>query len=88
MENVSEEIVSAVATEQLIHAKSKLRYENFYLMFEKWKKIVKTISEEIIFAYMEEKAKTVKASNLRSTYSMMRSTHLINDNINISKFQR
>lgn len=92
VENVPDEIsnAAAAATEQLLPEKSKLRYEKVYNIFIKWMeaKKVKTVSEDVILAYLAEKSAIVKSSSLWSMYSMLKSTILVKKNVNIAKFPK
>jgi hypothetical protein len=47
---------------------------------------VKTVSENVVLAYLMEKSKTVKSSTLWSTYSMLKLTLNIRDGIGVTKF--
>jgi hypothetical protein len=47
---------------------------------------VKTVSENVVLAYLMEKSKTVKSSTLWSTYSMLKLTLNIRDGIDVTKF--
>jgi hypothetical protein len=47
---------------------------------------VKTVSENVVLAYLKEKSKTVKSSTLWSTYSMLKLTLNIRDGIGVMKF--
>ena len=90
-ENVPYEIsnAAAAATAQLLPEKSKSRYENVYDLFTRWMdmKKCKTITEDVILAYLAQKSETVKSSTLWSMYSMLKSTILVKKNVNIATFQ-
>ncbi|KAJ8914397.1 hypothetical protein NQ315_017487 [Exocentrus adspersus] len=45
-------------------------------------------NETVLLAYLSEKAKKVKPSTLWSYYSMLKSTLLVNDNCDISKYSK
>lgn len=79
---------SAIA--DLIPTKSKRQYEKSYSEFNDWcrKKNVKTVSENILLAYLLEKSKTVKSSTLWSTYSMLKCMLNIKDGIDVRKFTK
>ena len=86
-EYVPQEITDAAnqASLNLLPDKSKTRYQAALSIFEQWcsKKNVKCINETVILAYFSEKSKTSKASTLWSHYSMLKSTLIINKNIDI-----
>jgi hypothetical protein len=46
---------------------------------------VKTVSENVVLAYLMEKSKTVKSSTLWSTYSMLKLTLNIRDGTGVSE---
>lgn len=78
------------AISNLLPAKSKQLYEKTYIQFRSWctsKKVVK-VSENAILAYLEEKSKKVKPSTLWSTFSMLKSTLNVKENIDVRKFPK
>lgn len=80
-----------LASTNLLPDKSKLRYIKSYDAFKNWcqKKQIKSMpSENVMLAYFSELAKNKKPSTLWATYSMLRTTLNINDNIDISKFSK
>lgn len=81
---------AAAATYELLPKKSRSRYEQVFKNFESWleKKNVRIISEDVILAYLFEKSKILKSSSLWSNYSMLKSTLLINKNVDISKYPK
>lgn len=91
-ENVPWEIsnIAAAATAQLLPEKSKSRYENVYDSFTKWMEMkhCKSITEDVILAYLAHKSETVKSSTLWSMYSMLKSTILVKKNVNIAIFPK
>jgi hypothetical protein len=78
------------ATLNLLPARSRIKYESSYDQFIKWRNQynTKSLSENILMAYFEKLSKTCKASTLWSRYSMLRSTLLINDNVNIADYKK
>lgn len=77
------------AISKLLPSKSRLAYEKEYKNFQKWKN-VKNIkgqgsTENVLLAYFSEKSKKMQPSSLWSYYSMLKSTILVNENINISR---
>jgi hypothetical protein len=72
----------------LIPEKSKRQYDKCYNDFKERcnKNNVKTVSENVVLAYLMEKSKTVKSSTLWSTYSMLKLTLNIRDGIGVTKF--
>jgi hypothetical protein len=69
-------------------AVSKRRYDKCYNDFKERrnKNNVKTVSENVVLAYLMEKSKTVKSSTLWSTYSMLKLTLNIWDGTGVTKF--
>jgi hypothetical protein len=67
--------IADCAVSNLIPEKSKRQYDN-----------VKTVSENVVLAYLMEKSKTVKSSTLWSTYSMLKLTLNIRDGTGVTKF--
>lgn len=86
--NIPMEIKEAAttATLELLPEKSTTRYEMAYTTFVKWQNIkcVKSVNEDVILAYISEKAKSLKSSSLWSHFSMLKKTLLIKKNININ----
>jgi hypothetical protein len=76
------------AVSNLIPEKSKRQYDKCYNDFKERcnKNNVKTVSENVVLAYLMEKSKTVKSSTLWSTYSMLKLTLNIRDGIGVTKF--
>jgi hypothetical protein len=75
------------AVSNLIPEKSKRQYDKCYNDFKERcnKNNVKTVSENVVLAYLMEKSKTVKSSTLWSTYSMLKLTLNIRDGIGVSE---
>lgn len=84
------EVLSAATNiiQDLLPSKSKRQYENAYSQFMDWRneKRVNKLSENVLLAYFGEKAKTVKGSTLWATYSMLKSTCNIKENVDIGKY--
>ncbi|KAJ8983236.1 hypothetical protein NQ317_005325 [Molorchus minor] len=80
-------IVSS-ALSDLIPKKSKRQYEKCYSEFKDWcdKQNVKTISENILLAYLIQQSKVVKSSTLWSIYSMLKCLLNIREGIDVRKF--
>lgn len=79
---------AATATADLLPDKSKKIYEKEFRMFSEWREAnsIKGVNEEVLLAYFSNKSKKVKPSSLWSYYSMLKSTILINENVDISKY--
>lgn len=85
----SGQILKAVqdATINILPEKSRKVYLCSYTKFKDWCVANEAdVNEDSLLAYFYGKSKSIKASSLWSEYSMVRSTLLINDNIDISKF--
>jgi hypothetical protein len=80
--------IADCAVSNLIPEKSKRRHDKCYNDFKERcnKNNVKTVSENVVLAYLMEKSKTVKSSTLWSTYSMLKLTLNIRDGIGVTKF--
>lgn len=76
------------ALSELIPAKSKRQYEKCYSEFKDWcdKEKVKTVSENILLAYLMHKSKVIKSSTLWSIYSMLKCMLNVRDGIDVRKF--
>ncbi|RZC00578.1 uncharacterized protein BDFB_012126, partial [Asbolus verrucosus] len=70
--------------------KSKALYEKTYGIFEDWfgAKKVKEIAEDVILAYLEQRSRQVKPSTLWFTFSMLKATLNVKENINLGKFSK
>lgn len=76
--------------EQLLPEKSKKLYLKIYSEFKDWclGKKIGTTSENVLMVYFNEQAKTKKASTLWATYSMLKSTISLKENIRIENYPR
>ncbi|XP_024876295.1 uncharacterized protein LOC112457459 [Temnothorax curvispinosus] len=76
--------------ENVLPTKSKEKYTNTYNKFMQWTitKETKPLSENTILTYLTELSKTHKPSTLWATYSMLKTTLNINNNINITEYGR
>ncbi|KAJ8983445.1 hypothetical protein NQ317_013318 [Molorchus minor] len=76
------------ALSDLIPKKSKRQYEKCYSEFKDWcdKQNVKTMSENILLAYLMQQSKVVKSSTLWSIYSMLKCLLNIREGIDVRKF--
>lgn len=85
----SYETTNAVAL-NLLPEKSRQIYLKQYENFMKWCNThnVKNFKEEVFLEYFQEKTKGLKSSTLWSTYSMLKSTIMVKNNIDISKFPK
>lgn len=74
--------------QSLLPEKSKSKYELAYSQFMKWKlqNKITIISENVMTAYMRQLSERIKPSTLWTTYSMLRTTLSIKENVDISKF--
>lgn len=81
---------SNVQCDQLLPQKSKEFYLKVYAQFKDWCKIKKVakVSENVLLVYMEEKAKNKKASSLWATFSMLKQTLKLKENVDISKYYK
>jgi hypothetical protein len=77
--------IADCAVSNLIPEKAKRQYDKCYNDFKERcnKNNVKTVSENVVLAYLMEKSKTVKSSTL---YSMLKLTLNIRDGIVVTKF--
>jgi hypothetical protein len=80
--------IADCAVSNLIPEKSKRQYDKCYNDFKERcnKNNVKTVSENVVLAYLMEKSKTVNSSTLWSTYSMLKFTLNIRDGTGVTKF--
>jgi hypothetical protein len=80
--------IADCAVSNLIPEKSKRQYDKCYNDFKERcnENNVKTVSENVVLAYLMEKSKTVKSSTLWSTYSMLKLTLNIRDGTGVTKF--
>ncbi|XP_066139028.1 protein tramtrack, beta isoform-like isoform X10 [Euwallacea fornicatus] len=70
--------------------KSRKKYELVYKNFMDWcaSKDFDTYTEDVVFKYFEDLAVTYSSSTMWVYYSMLRSTLIINNNINIEKYHK
>lgn len=82
--------VANEAVQDLLPSKSRIHYEKAYDQFLKYRKEknVGAVSENVLLAYLAEKAKLVKGSTLWSTYSMLKSTLNIKENVDVTKYSK
>lgn len=82
--------VANAAIDNLLPVKSKEIYEKTYALFRKWctEKDVRKITENVILAYLEEKSRSVKSSTLWSTFSMLKATLNLKENVDLKQFPR
>lgn len=87
---IPEAIIKAAesAAFETLPALSKERYLKAYDAFEAWKKFnnVQGCSEQIMMAYFYEMSKIKKPTTLWATYSMLKSTIKVKENLDVSKF--
>lgn len=78
------------ATNNLLPAKSRERYEIVYKKFMDWrlKNKIESFSENVMLAYFEEISEPMKPSSIWSWYSMLKSTINIRHDIDISKYMK
>lgn len=78
------------ATLNLLPDKSRQMYLKQYESFMKWcdTRKAKILNEEVFLVFFSEKAKSFKSSTLWSYYSMLKSTVMVKNNIDISKFPK
>jgi hypothetical protein len=71
-DSVEQKIIINCAVSNLIPEKSKWQCENCYSDFRDWcnNTNVKTVSENVVLAYLLKKSKILKSSSLWSTYSL------------------
>ncbi|KAJ8975752.1 hypothetical protein NQ317_008107, partial [Molorchus minor] len=74
----------------LLSDKFRQIYLKQYESFMEWCKTrkAKNLNEEVFLVYFLEKAKSFKSSTLWSIYSMLKSTVMVKNNIEISKFPK
>lgn len=87
-----EEIVEKanVATLNLLPEKSKENYLKEYDTFMKWRNQnnIHSFTERVLLAFFEEKSRKFKSSTLWSSYSKLKATLIINDNVDINKYAK
>lgn len=74
----------------LLPEKSKGIYKKTYDQFKSWcsSKNVSKITENVVLAFLGEKSKHIAPPTLWSTYSMLKATLSVNDNIDLKKFSK
>ena len=82
--------IANAAINNLLPVRSKNQYEKCYIQFREWCELkkVKKISENVLLASFEEKSMKVKAPTLWSTFSMLKATLNIKENIDLRKFPK
>ncbi|KAJ8909421.1 hypothetical protein NQ315_013331 [Exocentrus adspersus] len=72
----------------LLPAKSKEKYLKEYDSFMDWriKKGINSFTERVLLTYFEMKSKMWKSSTLWSTYSKLKATIMVNNDVDISKY--
>lgn len=78
------------ATMNLLPAKSKEQYLKEYDSFMTWriKKGINSFTERVLLAYFEMKSKIWKSSTLWSTYSKLKGTLMVNNDVDISRYSK
>lgn len=76
--------------ENLLPPKSKEKYMAAYKNFIDWKneKNVNSFSENVLLAYFGEKSEKYQSSTLWAIYSMLKSTLMCNNGININEYAK
>lgn len=74
----------------LLPEKSKHKYNKTYEEFMEWKgkKNAISFSESVLICYFSEKAQKYKPSTLWSIYSMLKTTMLAKNDINIAEYKK
>lgn len=85
-----ESIIVKEETTSSLPSKSKKLYEKAYVDFMQWcnGKGVTNYTENVLLSHFLEMSEVYKASSLCSYYSKIKSTLLINRNVDISKFSK
>ncbi|XP_031337181.1 uncharacterized protein LOC116166367 [Photinus pyralis] len=78
------------ASTALLPVKSFTIYENTYQKFMEWRhqNNIHSFSENVILTYLSELSKNFKSSTLWSSYSMLKSTLSVKQNINIGEYPK
>lgn len=78
------------ASLELLPEKSKIRYIRERSIFVTWckQKNIKKFTESVLLAYFAENSKKMKSSTLWSSYSMLKTCLIVQDNVDISKFSK
>lgn len=77
------------ATSELMPKKSSVQYDIAYNNFLAWcrlKNVEGNFSESVILAYLEEKSKIWNSSTLWSKFSMIKSSALVKNGVDLSKY--
>jgi hypothetical protein len=86
------EIIEAASSAvlNLLPNKSRKLYVAAYNRFREWcvEKKARIYTENVLLAYFSEKSKDYKSSTLWAQYSMIRSSLIVNTNIDISKYPK
>ena len=84
----SEDEDSSLSLPQALPSASQGRYRLVYDNFQKWNMVLGAtpVSETILMKYFMELAEKNKPTTLFGTYSMLKATLRINDNIDISSY--
>jgi hypothetical protein len=86
------EIIEAASSAvlNLLPNKSRKLYDAAYNRFREWcvEKKARIYTENVWLAYFSEKSKDNKSSTLWAQYSMIRSSLIVNTNIDISKYPK
>lgn len=79
-----------ILIDNLLPQKSIKKYNKTYNDFLQWKseKNAASFSETVLLAYFSEKAQKYKPSTLWSMYSMLKSTILTRNDINIQEYKK
>ncbi|KAJ8976466.1 hypothetical protein NQ317_012416, partial [Molorchus minor] len=75
---------------KLLPEKSTARYESVYNCFMNWRegKQESSYSEDVLLVYFEELSQKYKSSSLWALYSMLRSTLIVKNGINIESYEK
>lgn len=75
----------------LLPTKSRQRYEDAYNKFMQWRKksqVKSSFSENVLLAYFGELSKKISPNTLWTQFSMLRSTLIVHQNVNISSYPK
>jgi hypothetical protein len=75
----------------LLPTKSRLRYEDAYNKFMEWRKksqVKSSFSENVLLAYFGELSLKISPNTLWTQFSMLRSTLIVHQNVNISSYPK
>lgn len=85
------ELEAERAVANLLPDKSKNAYEKVYKSFKNWcaeKNAGDTVTESVLLVYFTKELHKLKASTMWSTYSMLRATLNIKENVDIKNFTK